>query len=131
MIIAAAGGIVFDESRRLLLIKRGRPPSEGTWSVPGGKCEPGETPELACIREVHEETGLRVSVIRLAGRVSRAAPGGATFDIADFNCQVLGGELAAGDDAADVGWFARSDLAALPLAEGLYDALDGWGLLPR
>src|SRR2546430_12165360 len=66
-----AGAIVFDGAGQLLLIKRGRPPSQGSWSVPGGRCLPGEAEPDACVREVAEETGLAVRVLRLAGRVER------------------------------------------------------------
>ncbi len=90
MLIAAAGGIVFDERRRLLLVLRSRPPAALTWSVPGGKCEPGESPAAACVREVGEETGLAVEVIRWAGRVHRPAPGGGRFVIDDFLCASCG-----------------------------------------
>jgi ADP-ribose pyrophosphatase YjhB (NUDIX family) len=125
-----AGGIVHDAALRLLLIRRGREPSAGTWSVPGGRCLPGESPAAACVREVQEETGLTVEVVRLAGRVERAAPGGAVYVIDDFTCRVVGGELVAGDDAVDARWVTRAELAGLELAPGLHDALADWGLLP-
>ncbi|MCU1655974.1 MAG: ADP-ribose pyrophosphatase-like protein [Pseudonocardiales bacterium] len=126
-----AGAIVFDDQRRLLLIKRGRPPSQGSWSVPGGRCRPGEAERDACAREVVEETGLVVRVLHLAGRVERTGPAGEVFDIADFVCEVLGGSLRAGDDADEARWATRDELASLELVPGLLDALSGWGLLPR
>ncbi|HEX8304390.1 MAG TPA: NUDIX domain-containing protein [Jatrophihabitans sp.] len=130
MSIAAAGGIVFDERRRLLLILRSKPPAASTWSLPGGRCEPDELPEAACVREVAEETGLAVEVIRWAGRVHRLAPGGGIYVIDDFLCRVMGGTLLAGDDAADAGWFDLAGMTGLPLAAGLLEALAGWSLLP-
>lgn len=131
MTIPAAGGIVFDTDGRLLLILRARAPSPGTWSVPGGKCEPGESAADACVRELAEETGLTVKTQRFAGRVHRCAPGGVEYVIDDFVCEVVSGELVAGDDAADAGWFSAADLTGLPLAEGLFDSLADWALLPR
>lgn len=130
VLIAAAGGIVFDERRRLLLVLRSLPPAALTWSIPGGKCEPGESPAAACVREVGEETGLAVEVIRWAGRVYRPAPGGGQFVIDDFLCGVVGGAVRSGDDAADVGWFDLPAMTRLPLAAGLLEALAGWELLP-
>jgi 8-oxo-dGTP diphosphatase len=128
--IPCAGGIVFDAAGRLLVIRRGRPPGAGLWSVPGGKCQAGESPAQACVREVAEETGLTVAIERFAGRVVRPGLGETVFDIDDFVCTVLGGALAAGDDAADARWVDRGALAALDLVPGLIDALTEWGLLP-
>ena len=130
MLIAAAGGIVFDDQRRLLLVLRSMPPAALTWSVPGGKCEPEEQPAAACVREVGEETGLAVEIIRWAGRVHRPAPGGGEYVIDDFLCRVVGSTLRAGDDAADAGWFDLAGMTGLPLAAGLLDSLAGWQLLP-
>ena len=127
--IPCAGGVVFDAAGRLLLVRRARPPAAGAWSVPGGRCEPGEPPEAACVREIAEETGLTVRVTGWAGRVERAAPGGGTYVIDDYACALVGGALRAGDDAADARWFDPGQLAALPLVPGLLDALREWGLL--
>jgi ADP-ribose pyrophosphatase YjhB (NUDIX family) len=128
--VPCAGGIVHDESGRLLVIRRGQPPSAGSWSVPGGRCRTGEPPTVACVREVAEETGLQVSVVRLAGRVERAAPGGGVYVIDDFVCSLEGGDLRPGDDATDARWVGRADLTELELVPELYATLDEWGLLP-
>jgi 8-oxo-dGTP diphosphatase len=127
---ACAGAIVFDAAGRLLLIQRGRPPSQGSWSVPGGRCLPGEAPQDACVREVAEETGLIVSVRRFAGRVERDGPDGRVYDIDDYVCAVVGGALQAGDDADEARWVRPDELAALSLAPGLLDALTEWNLMP-
>ncbi|HEX2904165.1 MAG TPA: NUDIX domain-containing protein [Jatrophihabitans sp.] len=132
MEILAAAGIVFDDSGRLLLIRRARPPGQGLWSIPGGKCLPGESAESACVRELHEETGLRTYVLRWVGRVSRPAPGGHTYIIDDFTCALEpeAGVATAGDDADEVGWFSAAALSELPLVTGLREALGEWQLLP-
>ncbi len=130
--IPCAGGIVFDRAGRLLLIRRVRPPGAGLWSVPGGRCLPGESDEDACAREVAEETGLAVRVLHLAGRVRRDAPGGRIFDIADFVCVVEGrADLAAGDDASEARWVGRADFDTLPLVPMLAETLREWDCLPR
>jgi 8-oxo-dGTP diphosphatase len=126
-----AGGVVRDDRQRLLLIRRGQAPSAGSWSVPGGRCLPGESAAAACVREVHEETGLQVEVVHFAGRVERAAPGRGVYVIDDFACRVVGGRLAAGDDADDARWVTRAELSRLDLVPGLYAALEEWGLLPN
>jgi 8-oxo-dGTP diphosphatase len=128
--VLCAGGIVFDQDKRLLLIERGREPSIGYWSVPGGRCLPEETTAEACVREVAEETGLTVAVIRLAGSVERDGPGNVVFQIDDFVCSVVSGQLRAGDDARDARWCSRTELDSMLLTPGLLDALTEWGVLP-
>jgi ADP-ribose pyrophosphatase YjhB (NUDIX family) len=131
--IPCAGAVIIDGpagARRLLLIRRGRPPAQGRWSVPGGRCLPGEPPAECCVREAREETGLDVSVMAPAGQVERDAPDGSVYVIDDFVCRLEGGTLRAGDDADDAAWFSRAQLVELPLTSGLTAALTEWGLLP-
>jgi 8-oxo-dGTP diphosphatase len=128
--VSCAGGIVFDADRRLLLIRRATPPSVGQWSVPGGRCKPDESSAAACMREVAEETGLTVAVIRHAGRVERPGVGREVFDIDDFVCAVTAGQLQAGDDASEARWVTRDELESLDLVPGLYEALNAWNTLP-
>lgn len=125
-----AGGIVFDDSGRLLLIRRGTPPSAGLWSVPGGRCRPGEAAPDACVREVAEETGLRVRVVRYAGRVHRPGPGGVCYEIDDYVCSAIGGRLRAGDDASEARWVTRAGLAELQTVPDLVGTLSEWGVMP-
>jgi ADP-ribose pyrophosphatase YjhB (NUDIX family) len=126
--IDCVGGIVEDDSGRLLLVRRGQEPAKGRWSVPGGRVEPGETDEEATAREVLEETGVRVSVERLVGVVEREAPAG-VYVIRDYACRPLGGDVRAGDDADDAGWFTAAELRALDTSPGLVEALESWGVL--
>jgi 8-oxo-dGTP diphosphatase len=123
------GGIVTDDTGRLLLVKRGHEPEAGRWSLPGGRVNRGENDWHALVREVHEETGLWVEPGALVGAVERPAPGGAVFDIHDYAASVSGGRLAPGDDAADVRWVHPRDLDRLSLTSGLADTLTGWGVL--
>lgn len=124
------GAVIHDGSGRLLLVRRAHAPAEGRWSLPGGRVEDGERHEAALVREVAEETGLRVSVGRLVGTVERDGPGEVVYVIRDHACQVIGGALSAGDDAADVRWVDAGELATLPTTEGLVETLRGWGVLP-
>lgn len=121
---------MFDGDRRIVLVRRGRSPGRGLWSIPGGRCRPSESVEHACIREVREETGLVVQVVRHAGRVERAGPPGVLYDIDDFVCRVLSGRLRAGDDADAARWATRADLDDLLLVPDLVAALTEWDVLP-
>ncbi|WP_416210297.1 NUDIX hydrolase [Frankia sp. Cr1] len=130
--VPCVGAIIMDAAGALLLVQRARDPGRGLWSLPGGRVEAGESDTAALVREIREETGLEVTVGRLVGRVTRPGPGGpgsggVVYDIADYVCHVIGGELQAGDDAADVRWCA--DLGAMALTEGLLDALVAWGIV--
>ena len=130
--IACVGAIVHDDHGRLLIIQRGKPPAEGTWSIPGGRVEPHETAAQACAREVLEETGLQVHVGELIGCVERPAPDGSLFVIDDFRATLVNPDtqVTAGDDARAVAWATLADLQVLPTAPGLIDALTEWNCLP-
>lgn len=124
------GGILFDPEGKLLLIRRANEPGRGRWSVPGGRVEPGEDDHTALVREMFEETGLAVRPGNLVGRVQRGP-----YRIADYLCSLEAPDgaaaLRAGDDATDARFVDAAAFAALHLAEGLTEALGGWGVLPR
>ncbi|WP_277343374.1 NUDIX domain-containing protein [Nocardioides sp. HDW12B] len=137
--VACAGAVVRDAQGRILLVRRGTEPGRGLWSVPGGRTEPGETSAEAAVREVREETGLRIVVERPAGTVERPGPGGVVYVIDDVVAVPAPGvdptDVRAGDDADEVRWVGAEDLARLDragaLVDGLVEALSGWDLLPR
>lgn len=126
---------MLDAAGRLLVVRRGQPPSAGKWSIPGGRCKPGESSRDACVREVLEETGVLVDVLRSAGRVWRKGPDDVGYDIEDFVCAVrdgpaVGGQPRAGDDAIDARWVTRAELDSLDMAPGVVEALASWNALP-
>jgi 8-oxo-dGTP diphosphatase len=129
-VIPCVGAVIKDQGGRLLLIKRGHEPGAGLWSLPGGRIEPGETHEQAVTREVLEETGLRVECCRLLGTAELPGPDGAVIHVSDYLAAVTGGELAAGDDAADARWVTADDLERVPLTKGLAEYLSAWGAYP-
>ena len=128
-LVPCVGAVIKDDLGRLLLIKRGHPPAAGLWSLPGGRIEPGETDAEALVREMREETGLEIEAGQLIGTVRRPGQDGGVLDIRDYAAAVTGGTLRPGDDAADARWVDASELASLPLTEGLVEALTGWGVL--
>ena len=130
-VIPCVGAVVTDGKGRLLMIKRGREPGAGLWSIPGGRIEAGETDAEALVREMLEETNLAVEVGRLLGRVQRPFLDGAVIDIRDYAVVVTGGTLRPGDDAAEARWVAAADLNSLEITEGLIEALTDWGVLGK
>jgi ADP-ribose pyrophosphatase YjhB (NUDIX family) len=127
----AVGGVAVHDDR-LLLIRRGHGPAAGTWSVPGGRVQLGETLHEALVREVAEETGLAVIVERFLGWVERMDDATAShFVILDFLVTVLEPDQApvAGDDALEAAWVTISDLDTHTLAPGLLDFLEDTGVL--
>ncbi|MFF3665283.1 NUDIX hydrolase [Microtetraspora malaysiensis] len=123
------GAIVRDPVGRLLLVRRGHPPGEGLWSLPGGRVEPGESDAEAVRRELREETGLDGAVGVPAGTVLRAGPAGVTYEIHDYLVTAADGRLTPGDDAADARWCTPAELVRLPLTDGLVDALVAWKVI--
>ena len=126
--VPCASAVVRDAAGRVLLVRRARAPAVGRWSLPGGRVEPGETAAAAAVREVAEETGLRVEARRRLGTVHRPGEGvGPGFLIESYECVIVGGTLRAGDDAAAVRWASAAELGRLPVTEGLAHTLAGWG----
>ena len=125
-----AVGAIVRRADELLLVRRGRPPAVGEWSVPGGRVEPGELLMEAVVRELHEETGLRGVCGPLVGWVERIGEG-YHFVILDFEATVIGdSEPTAGSDAAEARWWPVAEVAALPLVEGLAEFLYDHGVIP-
>ena len=122
-----AGAVVQDDEGRLLVVLRGRAPAAGRWSLPGGRVERGERAAEAAAREVHEETGLQVEVAAFVG-FSESIQHDHHIVILDFLAAVTGGQLVAGDDAADVAWVTRAELEQRPTTGGLLEFLDAHGI---
>jgi ADP-ribose pyrophosphatase YjhB (NUDIX family) len=122
------GAIVLHEGR-VLLVRRGRVPGLGLWSVPGGLVELGETTVDAARREVEEETGLDVRIAGLVGvldRVTRDAGGRVRYHwvLVDYLAYPQSNDtITAGSDAAEVRWVTIDEVERLPITEGLADMI--------
>ncbi|MHB1133390.1 MAG: NUDIX hydrolase [Chloroflexota bacterium] len=117
--IVAVGGVVLHEGR-VLLAQRGKQPGYGTWSLPGGAVELGESLRAAVAREVREECGIEVEVgevVDAIDRVVRDAAGRVQYHyvILDFLCQYKGGALCAATDCLAARWVAPDEYAAYKL----------------
>jgi 8-oxo-dGTP diphosphatase len=95
-LLAASVAIV--RKTDLLLIQRNRPPSEGLWTLPGGRLEAGETAEQCAVREIREELGLEVFALRPLLKLRHGQ-----FELQTFATQAFEGEVAA-DPGEIRGW---------------------------
>ncbi len=106
-------GAVVVENGRVLLVRRGREPLQGHWTLPGGVLEVGESLTAGAAREVLEETGLEVDAVELVELVDRIhrEDGRVRYHyvIADYLCHVKGGTLRAASDADAVRWVERAE----------------------
>ncbi|MDX6748700.1 NUDIX hydrolase [Geminicoccaceae bacterium 1502E] len=119
--LVGVGAVVWRDGQ-VLLVRRGKPPRLGQWSLPGGAQELGETVEEAARREVREETGLElgtVSLLTVVDLIERGEDGRVHYHytLVDVEAEAGQGEAVAASDAAAVGWFGSDALAALPLWE--------------
>jgi 8-oxo-dGTP diphosphatase len=115
------GAVVFDASERVLLIRRGKQPALGLWSLPGGKQEPGETLVQSCRREIMEETGIEIELGPVIAVVERMI-GEYHYVIVDFVATLKYPDSPAPNPATDVSdarWVTLAELAQYPLVEGL------------
>ena len=109
-----AAGVVCLRGDQVLLIRRGRPPRVGEWSLPGGRIEPGERAADAALRELVEETGVRADLAGLIDVVDGLFPEiGRHYVLIDYLALWREGEPVAGDDAAEAAFHSLSDIDRL------------------
>jgi 8-oxo-dGTP pyrophosphatase MutT (NUDIX family) len=126
--------VLFDAKREKALLTRRA--DNGRWCIPGGGLEAGESVEEACIREVWEETGLRVRVTRLIGVYSDpnqlviySDGNKAFFVVLSFEVEVIDGDLGLSDETTEYGWFSLAEMDSMPMhgrhKDRIMDALLG------
>ncbi len=132
--VVGVGGVVVRDGRALL-VRRGKAPLYGRWTVPGGTVELGETLEQAVVREMEEETGLQVEPIEVLTVFDRIDREGERvlyhYVIVDYLCRWRSGEARAASDALEVAWASAGELARYELPakalEVVRDALERAG----
>ncbi len=121
------GCVVFRDDA-VLLVRRGKPPRIGTWSLPGGAQHLGETAEDAARRELYEEAGIEVGALAFALVVDAITPDEQGrvqyhYTIIDFAAHWQSGEARAGDDVSAVAWAMPDELAAYELTPATHRAI--------
>ena len=115
------GGIVFKDDQ-ILLVKRGKEPGLGRWSIPGGVVDLGETAAQALKREIREETGLIVEVrelVKVFERILTDTLGKVQYHyvLLDYLCRFQEGEPSPASDVSEAGFFHLYQLSELNLLE--------------
>ena len=108
--IPSVAVVITDSEGRLLLTKRSVEPGKGLWCLPGGFIETGESPEETVVREVMEETGLKVAPAESLGPCSKIGGYHGDVIILGYTADIMGGELKAGDDAEEVKYIPLNNL---------------------
>ena len=124
----AVGAVVF-KNERVLLVRRGQPPSEDLWAIPGGSVELGETLQEAAEREILEETGIHIRAgepVLTFDTIDRDRAGRIRFHyvIVDLAADYVSGDLKAGDDAAEARWVSAQEINALPVSAPTLELLN-------
>jgi len=130
--VVGVGAIVVHDGA-VLLVKRGKPPHEGKWAIPGGKLQWGETLQQGAEREILEETGITIEAGELLYHfehmvaVGNGADGedyGFHYVVLDLAGRYLSGTPLAADDAADARWVALDNLQSVHLNSTTQQALE-------
>jgi ADP-ribose pyrophosphatase YjhB (NUDIX family) len=121
------GAVVLHEGR-VLLVRRGRPPSVGRWTLPGGLVELGETTAEAVRREISEECSIEIRVVGIAGmldRIVRDAEGRIRYHyvLVDYLAYAGSDRVVAGSDADECCWVALDRIEELEVTDGLLDMI--------
>ena len=121
-IMLGCSATLFDVTHQKILLTRRT--DNGRWCLPGGRVDPGETVAEACIREMLEETGLQVEIVRLVGIYSSPdflleyADGERCHVVAlNFEVQIVSGVLGISNETTEFGYFSQAEITSLDVME--------------
>ncbi len=115
--VEVIAGVVIEKDGKYVLVQESIPKAYGTWNLPAGKVDEGETIEQAAVRECKEECGLNVSLIKHVLVLHEAATAPVKHA---FLTKIIGGELQKEEGLLDVGWFTLEEIKKLPLRNAAY-----------
>jgi mutator protein MutT len=123
----AASSAILERNGRFLLIRRINPPSADLFAFPGGRAEPGETPEETALREFHEETGIsaRNPVLFATYDLNGTTDDARHFFLSVFRVEAdADAQAIAADDAADSGWYTVEEIRRLPVPPSVLECAE-------
>ncbi|MBE3580143.1 MAG: NUDIX hydrolase [Thermoanaerobacteraceae bacterium] len=126
-------GAIVVHGEALLLVKRGRPPAKGAWSIPGGKVETGETLTQALRREVEEECGLTIRIgppVAVLDSIYTDDQGRVKYHyvLVDFWAEYVSGALSPASDVMEARWVPLREVGNHELTAGTLELLRELGL---
>lgn len=118
--IPSVAAVITDDEGKLLLTKRSVEPQKGMWCLPGGFIEMNESPVETLVREVFEETGLKIAPGELIDACSKIGGYHGDVIIIGYTAEIIGGELSPGDDAEEAEFYALDRLPQIAFRSHSY-----------
>lgn len=101
---------------KILITKRNLAPGINRWALPGGFVESNEAPEIACLRELEEETGLKGKIKRLIGLYIQKTKEYGSLLIIGYEVEIFKGLLSLNNELKDAKFFSKKDIPTIPFS---------------